>query len=585
MEDKTEKNLGTALAVVEAQQKVVGSSLVATSNSALLAESTDSQSQILEQIRDIQVRTLRGVGNVVDQLKKALGFEKDKARLEKQQQTELGKEKGDEPLQITDQSGGDGGDDEQKKGGGIFGFLGALPGAGFIKKLFAPIIAFFGKGGLLVKLFGRFGPLGALILGFTLVYKYSDEIAKALAPALDKIKSIITKMQPAIDVLMAIGDFLIKGIIKGIGEALSFVFVTVEKFIDGFKKLFSGDILGGINDIFEGIVRAVFAIPLMIINFLKPLFMDLVNLISEPWNKMVNAIHEYVGNLFTGIKDFFSGIYDSVIGFFTNAYATAKETITKDINEIFTFFSNIFTAVGEFFSNAYTKIKDFVTSIPDKIMSFVKNMFAPIINFFSGIGNAIKRAINGIIDALPLPDFIKSKIKFDTPSREVVETFEQEPAEMPKLVNQGKSLKQELGENKDMINEYTQTRGLPINLEQTHLMNKDRAKKEKILIFGGNYPGAYTDMIPMSKLEEAIANVKETGYTAQAQRAEENKVTPKINPDDIKSPEEAKSVTVINKGGDTVQQSNVSAKSDIYSGQLNVSVDGYHDRNAVGIPT
>ena len=40
-----------------------------------------------------------------------------------------------------------------------------------------------------------------------------------------------------------------------------------------------------------------------------------------------------------------------------------------------------------------------------------------------------------------------------------------------------------------------------------------------------------------------------------------------------------------NKGGDTVQQSNVSAKSDIYSGQLNVSVDGYHDRNAVGIPT
>ena len=46
-----------------------------------------------------------------------------------------------------------------------------------------------------------------------------------------------------------------------------------------------------------------------------------------------------------------------------------------------------------------------------------------------------------------------------------------------------------------------------------------------------------------------------------------------------------KNVTVINKGGDTVQQSNVSQKSDIYSGQLNVSVDGYHDRNAVGIPT
>ena len=63
-------------------------------------------------------------------------------------------------------------------------------------------------------------------------------------------------MQPSIDVLMAIGDFLIKGIIKGIGEALSFVFGTIEKFIDGFKKLFSGDILeGSIDNIFEGILR------------------------------------------------------------------------------------------------------------------------------------------------------------------------------------------------------------------------------------------------------------------------------------------------------------------------------------------
>ena len=51
----------------------------------------------------------------------------------------------------------------------------------FLKKLFAPFIAIFGKSGMLVKLFGRFGALGALILGFTLVYKYSDEISKALS--------------------------------------------------------------------------------------------------------------------------------------------------------------------------------------------------------------------------------------------------------------------------------------------------------------------------------------------------------------------------------------------------------------------
>ena len=80
---------------------------------------------------------------------------------------------------------------------------------------------------MLVKLFGRFGPLGAFILAATLIYKYSDDIGpKALATVVDKIKDIIVKLQPAIDVIMKIGDFLIKGIIKGIGEALSFVFGT-----------------------------------------------------------------------------------------------------------------------------------------------------------------------------------------------------------------------------------------------------------------------------------------------------------------------------------------------------------------------
>ena len=76
MEDKTEKKLNNSIRRSRAQQKVVGSSLVILLT-LVLAESTDSQSQILEQIRDIQVRTLRGVGNVVDQLKKMLGFEQN----------------------------------------------------------------------------------------------------------------------------------------------------------------------------------------------------------------------------------------------------------------------------------------------------------------------------------------------------------------------------------------------------------------------------------------------------------------------------------------------------------------------------
>lgn len=370
------KNITTALAIVEEQQKVVGSALVAASGTAVLAENTDTSTEILEQIRFIQVNTLRGINEVVSTMKEMFAFEKLQDRRLKEDQTETNKEN---MGNVNDVSGGKGNDinpqDADKKTGGMFAFLGGIPGAGFFKKMLAPILAFFGKGGLLVKLFGKFGPLGALILGFTLVYKYADEIAKALAPAIDKIKELIVKLQPAIDVLKQFGDFLMKGIIEGIGEALSFVLGTVEKFIDGFKKLFSKDtFFEGLNDIFEGIVRTILAVPLMIVNFLKPLFLDLVDMIAEPWDNMVINVNQYISDTFTAIKDYFIELKDKIIGFFVEAYESVKTTITDA----------------------------------------VQGMFAPIVDFFTSIGDKIKSAINGIIDALPLPDFIKNKIKLET---------------------------------------------------------------------------------------------------------------------------------------------------------------------------
>jgi len=137
--------------------------------------------------------------------------------------------------------------------------------------------------------------------------------------------------------------------------------------------------LGGLSDIFEGIVRAILTVPLMIVNFLTPLFKNIVGLMAEPWDNMVNSIH--------------------------------------------TFFGNLFTSIGEMFMNVYNNVKDFVTSLPDKFVGFVTNMFAPIIDFFAGIGDRIKTAVNGIIDSLPLPKFVKDKMKFETKaSKEIGET-------------------------------------------------------------------------------------------------------------------------------------------------------------------
>jgi len=87
-----EAETGTALGVVEEQQAVVGNALVGASGSAVLAESTDSTSQILEQIRDIQLKTLRGIGEVVTTMQDIFDLDKLQDRRAKENETEANKE-------------------------------------------------------------------------------------------------------------------------------------------------------------------------------------------------------------------------------------------------------------------------------------------------------------------------------------------------------------------------------------------------------------------------------------------------------------------------------------------------------------
>jgi hypothetical protein len=574
----------TALAVVETQQKVVGSALVGGTGATLLAESTDSQSQILEQIREIQINTLRGIRGVKDKLVEMLTFEKDQARLEREQANEKLKEEPDTGAGEID-TGADEAKQDVEEGKGklqaIGQFFAGLPGVGFITKLFKPILAFFGKGGMLVKLFGRFGPLGAFILAATLIYKYADDIAKALAPVVDKIKDLIVKLQPAIDVIMKIGDFLIKGIIKGIGEALNFVVGTVEKFIDGFKKLFEGDLIGAFNDIFEGILRVIFAVPLMIVNFLKPLFLDLVNMISEPWNNMVNAVHEYIGNIFTSISDFFSGMVDSVVGFFTTAWDNATAKITEDVTNMFNFVKDIFDSIVNAVSDAFFMVSDFVTNIPNRIMGFVKSMFEPIVDFFSSIGTSIKDAINGIIDTLPLPDFIKNKVKFNTePTDAEIKTGSEE------IINdntpQAKGVVAQIAENKDKIQAYADARGLPFDLEQTLLMNRDKKPGDNAtMMFGSNQ---YSDMIPLDKLQENTEAIKSGEMMTAKQQMEAEKPVPKIKMKDVGPVEGGTAPLTQIVNSSPVNAPTTIASSTTHAGKLDTGIDSYHDRRSYAYP-
>ena len=568
----------TALAVVEQQQKIVGSALVGSAGAGALAGG-DSQSQfdILEQIRDLQMKSFRGIQEVVKKLSDMLSFDENLANRTKEDANELAKESKSNQGLVSDGDSGGGGDEkegeEKAKGlAALSGFFAGLPGVAAIGKLLTPITAFFGKSGMLFKLFGRFGPLGAIILGFTILYKYSDEITKALAPALDKIKELVVKLQPAIDVLMAIGDFLIKGIIEGIGQAISFVIGTVETFIDGFTKLFSGDIIGGLSDIFEGIVRAILTVPLMIVNFLTPLFKNIVGLMAEPWDNMVNSIH--------------------------------------------TFFGNLFTSIGEMFMNVYNNVKDFVTSLPDRFIGFVTNMFAPIIDFFAGIGDRIKTAVNGIIDSLPLPKFVKDKMKFETEATKAADERIDETGVKGKYVDDsitGMQRERMTGGGATMGEGFAEAQGEKYGtakITQSGTAGYDSAA-------GILTPKQMTELNSLKTTDEQMAYLKSLDEEEQKRREmilslrdkkiafdkqnadyikkykvdEPEFMSPddqmlqdskfqrqaKIQASSIKPSDNKQTPIIINKGGDT-NNASVQTKSETYTGPLETGIDPYFDR-------
>ena len=573
----------TALTVVQAQQNIVGGAMVGASNSAMIVEPVERTTELLERLTEINMLMLKNLNEIFATLKETLGLDKLQDRRAKEDQTELDKE---------NLSGGVGGNinsqEADKPSGGMFGFLGLIPSTGIFKKMFAPIVAFLGKGGLLVKLFGRFGPLGALILGFTLLYKYSDEISKALAPALEKIKDLFVKLKPAIDVLKQIGDFLMQGIIKGIGEAITFLIGTVEKFIDGITKIFEGDIMGGLNDIFEGIVRTILTVPLTIINFLKPLFLDIIDYIAEPWNNMVTNVNQYISDTFIAISNYFIELKDKFVGFFVEAYNTVKQTITDTINGAFTFIGNIFTTIGNFFNDSFNMVKDFVTGLPGRIVGFVKNMFSPIIDFFLNIGNTIKKAVNGVIESLPLPDFVKRKIKFNIAPTEAelkeAESLTGDAKVAEKIASDQRQGIEKIGGDNVFKDGVLQQNGK--NLEVSNLgfaesMAEEMGEQVKVAM--NKKTGKYVIVKNDMKLAER------EGTTVQSQDLDMTDIIGQGGIDtNIKIPstsipdlanDNQGAVTVVNNNYNT-NNSSVANQTDVHSGALDTGIDTYHDKLA-----
>ena len=584
---------GTALSVVEEQQSVVGNALVGASGSAVLAENSDSSVQILEQIRDIQVKTLRGISDIAKGISDMFALEKLQDRRLKEDETEANKEKldpdegktDDLPKVVSNEEGGGGGK-------GIFGaILASVGGLAFFKKLMAPFIAIFGKSGMLVKLFGRFGPLGALILGFTLVYKYSDEIAAALAPAIDKIKEIIVKLKPLIDFLKRVGDFLIKQLLEGVGGALTLVVTAVEGVIDGFKMIFEGDVMGGLNRMFglkDGLLGFLLDLPKKIFDGAKKFLGGLADAMGIDFKKLYDSIVQYVNDTITNIKNFFIDLATNISKFFTDAYNTAKTTITDAVNGAFTFIGNIFTTIGNFFTDSFNMIKDFVTGLPSRILGFVRSMFSPITDFFLNIGNTIKGAVNGVIEALPLPEFVKKKIKFN------IEPTEAELKEAEALTGDAKVAEKIASDEREGIEKIggdnifkdgvLQSGGK--NLE-TAMLGRAEAIAEgigdQVKVAMNKKTGKYVIVKQDMNLAEREGTVTQSPDLDMSDVIGEGGLDTSLRVPSTSIPDLATddqgAITVVNNNYNT-NNSSVANQTDVHSGSLDTGIDSYHDKLA-----
>ena len=567
----------TAIAVVNAQQRVVGAGLVGAGVATLGPVKSDKDTDLLQQIRDFGKKSVDALKNAVGVFKSLLTFEKNESRIAREQQAEKDKElKGKKtpfigPMPnlpaIKDEK-----DVANKVGALAFlgNFLGNLPGVGLIKKILAPIGAFFGKDGFIFRIFGRFGPLAVLAGGIFLIARYADDIAKAFAPVIDKLKGLVTALTPFFqNKLLPFVDFVFKNLIQGLAEVMDFIINTITNIVEGIKKIFtSGERMEGLNQLLDGLVGVIFAIPAAIFNFLKPMFLGIVDYFEESFQNFTQGIRDFFSNLFSGIKSMFS-----------EAFENLKINLKRDIDFIKTRFGEIFNAISNMFTSTVESVKNFFVSLPGKILDGVKSIFDPIINFFKNMKIGIFKIINAVIDAMPMPGIIKDKLKFEIPEAPKAEFVNPEQPNFAKKddTNEVSSFRNNI--IKGVVQDESGNKNMMFNEE-------DALKKANALNEAFAIKGDFKQFTPIKTDDGfAVADVNNPFYENQLKGTptefEMANMPPKTIAKDIPMSETNAGTTFVNQPITKVDNSSSNSQTSINTGKLQVAVDPYHDRNAV----
>ena len=247
-----------------------------------------------------------------------------------------------------------------------------------------------GKAGTGIKSFGSsigglFGPKGILLALGATFFALKDQLPMVT----ESIKSIVIAFRDKIlPPLKNLWENVLKPFIttfvEGIGKTLPTIFEGIGSIIDGLISIFQGDFTEGFKSLFGGAGKILKGAADFILNFF-------------------GTSTDEIG---ASIKQFFTDILDSIKAPFIAVYDFIKPGGTGD--------QMLAEYIYEPIENFIENVKTFFTDLWDGAVQAVKDTFAGIGNFFSSIVDRIKTSINGAIDALPLPGFIKDKLKLET---------------------------------------------------------------------------------------------------------------------------------------------------------------------------
>ena len=573
-----------AIKIIQSQQQLVGGA-IAGSAGAVGGNGANPDIDVLKEIKELAFKSFKKTTQIAKTLADSLAFEKNQTRRKNDQSAELSKES----------DGGGGGavggfigseQTENKKGGlqgigfalgaavaplmNFIGKIGMLFKGLFASKIFSPLMKLFSKGGSFFRFLGPLGPIGLIAGGLFLLFKYSDEIVKALTPAIDKIKKMAQDSAPMIEAFKNGFDWLFKNIIGGIGRVIEGIIDIIGPLITGLGKILTGDIMGGLKDLGQ----------------------SLLNLVTLPTKLLLE-------------------FFDPAI------------QVIKQIGEsILSFFKGIPEMIGTAFTNLISDLKTNFANNTAAIKSSIMGIFAPISDFFSALGDRVKTIINSLIEKLPLPDFVKKKLKLETKAtQELGETVNEtgvknkyadasvNPMSRDRAYDGGATMNEAFAESKgekygtanitksgtsgyDNASgimtpaEFSEYNKLDTNGQMDYLKSLDSNEQERRRMI---------DKLSKDKLE---FDKKNKDYIAKYKTAPDEMVSPDdqmLRDDKIQrqTKDQAKGLVSDNKSGNQTvivnnQPTNITSqndvkKADMYSGSISTSSgDNYFDKSVEG---